>query len=132
MPPSQLEIQLRDEVRLKFLEAMSQHNLATQSQAAKEIGITKAAFGLYLNRKATPSAFILLKACAKWGLSIRYAGMTFSAADFSQAAPLFHNAAEQQTLFGALHKLEPNNIGIAIGKKGPTALELKVKIHFGT
>ena len=76
-PPSVLEMELRNEVRTKFLDAMARHNISTQAQAAADIGITKATFGLYVNRKATPSAFILLKACAKWGLSIRYGGIHF-------------------------------------------------------
>lgn len=131
IPPSSLEMELRDEVRTKFLGAMVRYNIKTKAQAAREIEITKAAFGLYVNKKATPSAFILLKACAKWGLSIRYGGITFSAADFAHSVRET-KIPEQQTLFGALHNLEANDVDIAIRKKGPSALELKLKIQFGT
>lgn len=131
MPPSFLEMELRNEVRTKFLDAMVRHNIRTQAQAAADIGITKATFGLYVNRKSTPSAFILLKACAKWGLSIRYGGIIFSTADFAQTGRE-SKIPEQQTLFGALHKLNSNDVDISFGRKRPSALELKVKIKFGT
>jgi hypothetical protein len=129
--PTDRELELRREVKRKFRDAMTRHNIPTQSAAASQIGVKKATFSLYMKEKATPSSFVLLKACEKWGLSIHYGGIDFTASAFAgSGVSRSATIPEQRSLFEALSNLRGEGIGITIGKRGPDSVELNLQIRF--
>ncbi len=129
-PPKALELELRREVKLKFQEAMRRHQIATQTEAARQIGVRKATFNLYMKEKVTPSSFVLLKACEKWGLSIRYGGIEFTSNAFIRNEAKLSGVTEQRSLFEALNNLKEDGIGVTIGSRSPDSVKLSLQIRF--
>ena len=123
------EMQLREEIKLRFKEAMFRHRI-NQSQAAKQIGITRAAVSRYMATSATPSAFVFLKACKRWNLRVVHDGVEFGARNLSKKQQSRRESPEQLPLFSALKELGDDSLGIRINKKGPDRLDLSLEIKF--
>ena len=72
----------RTEIAQQFRDAMKARGLKTQTQAARDLNITRQAFSQYLLEKTTPQAEILARACARWDLTLKYRTAEFKRGAF--------------------------------------------------
>ncbi|HTU33072.1 MAG TPA: helix-turn-helix transcriptional regulator [Candidatus Acidoferrum sp.] len=122
---------LREEIRKKLEDAIRQR-FVTQRDAADDLGIDLARLNSYLKKKATPSAFFLLKACKAWNLKIEFEGTEFYARRLPEKRKAAKSTPEQLPLFSVLKELENRNLDVTIGKKSLDRLELNVQIRFAS
>ncbi len=128
-----LEMEFRGQIKRLFEEAMVNRRI-NQREAAKEIGISPQRFSHYMAKEATPSAFVLLKACKKWNLRFVHEGVEFGAKNLSKKQQLRRDSPEQLPLFSALRELGDESLDIRINKKEnkkePDRLHLSLEIRF--
>ncbi len=124
-----LEMQLREEIKRRFEEAMSRYRI-NQKEAAKQIGISPQRFNLYMAKEATPSAFVFLNACKRWNLRVVHKNVEFGAKKLSKKQQSRRERPEQLLLFSVLKELGDDSLGIRINKKGPDRLDLSLEIKF--
>ena len=70
-----------------------------QTEAARELAITKQALSQYLREKSTPQSEILAKACAKWAITVRYRDREFKLAALGAVRTRTNPEALQLDLF---------------------------------
>jgi transcriptional regulator with XRE-family HTH domain len=119
------EEQVRRDIASKLREVMRAQGW-TQKEVAETLGITRQALSLYLNGKTMPSARVLLKACAAFGLVIHSDGMTFS----SSKPRMRRTAPAQLSLWEALEHLNDDDLQVKIERKGPGRLGIQIDINF--
>ena len=132
MPQAEwLEMQLREEIKRRFDEVLWLRRIK-QKEAARQIGISPSRFSLYMKKRVTPSAFVLLKACKKWNLRIQHDGVEFRAKNPPKKQKSTRQMPEQLSLplVSALKELGDESLDIRINKKGPDRLELSLEIKF--
>lgn len=101
-----------------------------QSRAADQLGISRQAFSLYMNRRATPSSAILGRICAKWPqLSFNIDNFRMNASCFNIQQPTSRSPI-QMSLFDAISEVENKQLDVKVLKKGVNSIELKVSIDF--
>lgn len=125
------ELRFRAEVAEKFRTECESRGLS-QTQAAEELDVTRAAFHQYVKGKATPQAAILARACIRWNLKLRYRDQEFGAQAFSAetASPEKLQHAEsglQLALFDEPQRFENDHLVVVL--KRSHASTLQVTIH---
>ena|ERR1039458_8639383 len=101
-----------------------------QSQAARQLGISRQALSLYLGRKATPNSSILSRAFAIWPeLSLDVEGIKLNSDSFKSAQPE-RSSPLQMLLFDAISEVDNQQLDVRVLKKGVHSIELQVSIDF--
>jgi transcriptional regulator with XRE-family HTH domain len=131
---SEADLRFREEVAKKFNAARLSRRL-NQSEAARELGITRQAFSQYLLRKATPQAEILARACAKWTLKLRYRDRDFTGGAFGvePAAELEpHQDGLQLALFDEPQRFENDQLEVVLERAQKTTLQVTIRMKKAT
>jgi transcriptional regulator with XRE-family HTH domain len=116
----------RQEARGKRLELG-----ITQSEAARQIGVSRQAFNQYISRKATPQAATLARACKKWGLTLEAEGMKLGAGSFG---PVQANtdASQQLQLTGLFDEPQiclNENLIVRVEKSASALLQVTIRMR---
>ena len=99
-----------------------------QTEAARELNITKQALSQYLREKATPQGEILARACAKWGITLRYRAAEFARGAFGSAESRPTNEMFQLELFREPQVFENPRLVVTIARSHKAALQVTIKM----
>ena len=132
-PLSDADRKFRSEVAEKFTAAMKQHGLETQSAAARELGVTRAAFSQYLLLKSTPQAEILARAMTKWGIKLRYRDKEFAVGAFGRteavAPPRRQDSIGlQMELFDEPQRFENDHLVVTLQRSEKATLQVTIRM----
>lgn len=119
---------LRETFASELLKAIG-NNRGAQLRAAESLGVSRQAISLYLKRKATPGGDILRRACGTWQLDMDVRGLSLNASSFGDRKSEA-TLPEQRSLFEAISGVDDQQMKVAVLKRSPSSLELKVIIDF--
>jgi transcriptional regulator with XRE-family HTH domain len=106
---------------------MKKRNL-NQTEAAKELGITKQALSQYLLEKVTPQAEILAHICAKWDVTIPYKGKEFGRKAFRVEERLEKPEIAQMDLFKEPQRVENDRVVVILSRSKQATLEISIQL----
>jgi transcriptional regulator with XRE-family HTH domain len=107
----------------------------SKTQAAKELRVSRQMFHQYLKAKSLPKRDVLQRACDAWGLRINYRGLIVDRESFPAGAPESGGSSPSQLkldLQEAIARLENQDLGIRILRKGNGRVELQIDLSFGS
>jgi len=125
-----VDLRFRAEVAEK-LRAECDNRGLSQAEAAKELGVTRAAFHQYLKGKATPQAAILARACIKWNLKLRYRDQEFGAQAFASGLePDGGNGRPgfQLALFDEPQRFENEQVIVVLKRSHASSLQVTIQM----
>ena len=99
-----------------------------QTQAARELSVTKQALSQYLREKATPQSEILARACVKWGISLRYRGIEFARGAFGAIESRATAEVLQLDLFKEPQVFENPHLVVTIARSHKATLQVTIKM----
>ena len=111
---SEADRMFRHDIANQLRGAMKRLGL-NQTKAARELAITKQAFSQYLREKTTPQGEILARACAKWGIKVRYRDTEFKLGGSKPFRTRTTPEALQLDLFREPQVLENAHIVVSVG-----------------
>lgn len=117
----------RTEVARRFRSAMQKRGL-NQTQAATELSITKQALSQYLREKVTPQGDILARACAKWGITLRYRDTEFTRGAFGSAEARAPSDVLQLDLFREPQVFENQHFVLTVARSHKSTLQVTIKM----
>jgi len=117
----------RTEVARRFRSAMQKRGL-NQTQAARELSITKQALSQYLREKVTPQGDILARACAKWGITLRYRDTEFTRGAFGSAEARAPSDVLQLDLFREPQVFENQHFVLTVARSHKSTLQVTIKM----
>jgi transcriptional regulator with XRE-family HTH domain len=103
-----------------------------QTQAAQELSITKQALSQYLREKATPQGDILARACAKWGITLRYRDTEFTRGAFGSAEARAATDMLQLDLFREPQVFENQHLVLTVARSQKLTLQVTIKMKQAT
>jgi transcriptional regulator with XRE-family HTH domain len=118
-------------VARQFGSAMRKRDL-NQTLAAKELGITKQALSQYLREKATPQGDILARACAKWGITLRYRDTQFTRGAFGSAEAKAPSDVLQLDLFREPQVFENQHLVLTVSRAHKSTLQVTIRMKQAT
>lgn len=125
---SDADRRFRAEVARKFREAMKAHGLKNQTEAARDLNITRQAISQYLLEKATPQAEILARACAKWNLTLRYRSAEFTRGAFGAHETKTEPEVLQMDLFREPQVFENTHLVVTVERSQKATLQVTIKM----
>jgi transcriptional regulator with XRE-family HTH domain len=125
---SEDDVAFRTEIAQQFRAAMKAHNLRTQTEAARELDITRQAFSQYLRKKTTPQAEILARACARWNLTLKYRTATFKRGAFGVNEVKTELDVLQLDLFREPQVFENADLVVSVERAQRSALQITIKM----
>jgi len=117
----------RLEVSQKLKAAMREHDL-TESDVARELGISRQAVNQYVNAKSTPQGDILARACAKWGIRLRFRGAEFSGKAFGAAFVRSEPDVLQMGLFKDPVRLGNDDVEVVLERSRKSTLRVTIRM----
>jgi len=117
----------RTEVARRFRSAMQKRGL-NQTQAARELSITKQALSQYLREKVTPQGDILARACAKWGITLRYRDTEFTRGAFGSAEARAPSDVLQLDLFREPQVFENQHFVLTVARSHKSTLQVTIRM----
>ena len=99
-----------------------------QTQAARELSITKQALSQYLREKVTPQGDILARACAKWGITLRYRDTEFTTGAFGSAEARAPSDVLQLDLFREPQVFENQHFVLTVARSHKSTLQVTIKM----
>jgi transcriptional regulator with XRE-family HTH domain len=124
---SETDRTFRTEVARKFREAMKARGL-NQTQAAKELNITRQAVSQYLLEKTTPQGEILARVCARWDLSLRYRATEFKRGAFGAQETTTEPEVLQMDLFREPQVFENAHLIVTVQRSQKAALQVTIRM----
>jgi transcriptional regulator with XRE-family HTH domain len=125
---SEAELTFRDEVAQGFDRARKDRGL-NQTEAARELGVTRQAFSQYILRKTTPQSEILARACTRWNLKLRYRGHEFGAPAFAQTRKQAERTDSFQLgLFDRPQRVENDQLVVILERADRGTLQVTIKM----
>lgn len=124
---SEADRAFRTEVARKFREATKARGL-NQTEAAKELNITRQAFSQYLLEKTTPQGEILARACAKWDITLRYRDADFTRGAFGAHETKAEAEVLQMDLFREAQVFENTHLIVKIERSQKATLQVTIKM----
>ena len=121
----------RHDIATQLRAAMTSRKL-NQTEAAKELAITKQALSQYLREKSTPQGEILARACARWGISVRYRDTEFRLGALRAVRTRTVPEALQLDLFREPQVLENAHIVVSVARAHRSTLQVTIKMKQGT
>lgn len=121
----------RTEVARQFRTALQKRGM-NQTQAAQELSITKQALSQYLREKATPQGDILARACAKWGITLRYRDTEFTRGAFGSAEARAATDMLQLDLFREPQVFENQHLVLTVARSQKLTLQVTIKMKQAT
>jgi len=121
----------RIEVARRFRSAMQKRGL-NQTEAAKELSITKQALSQYLREKVTPQGDILARACAKWGMTLRYRDTEFTQGAFGSVEARATSDVLQLDLFREPQVFENQHFVLTLARSHKSTLQVTIKMKQAT
>jgi transcriptional regulator with XRE-family HTH domain len=121
----------RTEVARRFRAAMQKRGL-NQTQAARELSITKQALSQYLREKVTPQGDILARACAKWGITLRYRDTEFTRGAFGSAEARAPAEVLQLDLFREPQVFENQHFVLTVARSHKSTLQVTFRMKHAT
>ncbi len=121
----------RRDIAAQFRAAMAERRL-NQTDAARELAITKQALSQYLREKSTPQGDILARACAKWGITVRYRDTEFQLGALGAVRTRTTPEALQLDLFREPQVLENEHIVVSVARSQRSTLQVTIKMKQGT
>ena len=121
----------RTEVARQFRTALQKRGM-NQTQAARELNITKQALSQYLREKATPQGDILARACAKWGITLRYRDTEFTRGAFGSAEARAASDVLQLDLFREPQVFENQHLVLTVARSHKLTLQVTIKMKQAT
>jgi len=103
-----------------------------QTQGARELSITKQALSQYLREKATPQGDILARACAKWGITLRYRDTEFTRGAFGSAEARATSDVLQLDLFREPQVFENQHLVLTVSRSHKLTLQITIKMKQAT
>ena len=107
---------------------MKAHGLKTQTEAAKQLNITRQAFSQYLLEKTTPQAEILARACARWSLTLKYRAAQFKGGAFGVRETKTEPEVLQLDLFKEPQIFENARMVVSVERFQKAALQITVRM----
>jgi DNA-binding XRE family transcriptional regulator len=130
MPKKPSDPDFRDEIALKFKEAIKNKGL-TKKAAAADLEVTRQSLYLYTKAKVLPSPDVIRRAMELWKIDLTYRDHRLTLEDLSGVAPSPRLAeAVQMTLWDVIKKLDNQSVKVEIKDKNLSSIELKVSINF--
>ena len=117
----------RIEVARQFRTALQKRGM-NQTEAARELSITKQALSQYLREKATPQGDILARACAKWGITLRYRDTEFTRGAFGSAEARAASDMLQLDLFREPQVFENQHLVLTVARSQKLTLQVTIKM----
>lgn len=124
---SESDREFRREVARRFRTAMRARGL-NQTQAADELRITKQALSQYLCEKSTPQGEILARACAKWGVRLRYRDAEFTRGAFGADRSVGVSESVQLDLFREPQIFENPSMVVTLARSRKATLQVTIKM----
>src|SRR5712691_3635104 len=121
----------RTDVARQFRAAMQKRGV-NQTQGARELSITKQALSQYLREKATPQGDILARACAKWGITLRYRDTEFTRGAFGSAEVRATSDVLQLDLFREPQVFENQHLVLTVSRSHKLTLQITIKMKQAT
>ena len=121
----------RTDVARQFRAAMQKRGV-NQTQGARELSITKQALSQYLREKATPQGDILARACAKWGITLRYRDTEFTRGAFGSAEARATSDVLQLDLFREPQVFENQHLVLTVSRSHKLTLQITIKMKQAT
>ncbi len=124
---SKADYEFRREIADKFQAAMTRLGL-NQTQAAEELNVKKQTISQYINEKATPQAEILARACAKWGITIKYRDTEFRSGAFGAKRSKRDAEVVQMDLFREPQVFENTRMIVTVARSKKSTLQFTIRI----
>jgi len=121
----------RTEVARRFRSAMQKRGL-NQTEAARELGVTKQALSQYLREKTTPQGEILARACAHWGITLRYRDAQFTHGAFGSAEAPAASDMLQLDLFSEPQVFENQHLVLTLARSRKSTLQVTIRMKQAT
>jgi len=99
-----------------------------QTEAARELRITKQALSQYLREKATPQGEILARACARWGITLRYRDTQLTQGAFGPTETRTPAEVLQLDLFKEPQVFENPNLIVTIARSHRATLQVTIRM----
>ena len=128
---SEADRSFRRDIANQFRAAMTKRQL-NQTEAARELAITKQALSQYLLEKSTPLGEILARACAKWGITVRYRDTEFKLGALEAVRTRPTSEALQLDLFREPQVFENEHIVVSVARAQRSTLQVTIKMKQGT
>lgn len=121
----------RQDVAKQFRGAMEKRRL-NQTEAARELAITKQALSQYLREKSTPQGEILARACARWGITVRYRDTQFGQGAFEAIRTQTTSEVLQLDLLREPQVFENAHLVVTLARSHKSTLQLTIKVKQST
>jgi transcriptional regulator with XRE-family HTH domain len=125
---------LAEEIAAKFKTALEARRIS-KARAARDLQVSRQMLYEYLRGRSVPKQAVLQRACAAWGLELKYRNLIVNARSFPPlGAAADANAPVQLDLDlqAAIEQLSNENLGVKILKKDNGRVDLQVSLRFGT
>ena len=130
-PVSEADRLFRRDIATQFRAAMAKRDL-NQTEAARELAITKQALSQYLREKSTPQSEILARACAKWAITVRYRDTEFKLGALGAVRTRTNPEALQLDLFREPQVFENAHMVVSVARSHRSTLQVTIKMKQGT
>lgn len=117
----------RHDIATQLRAAMKSRGL-NQTEAARELAITKQALSQYLREKSTPQGEILARACAKWDITVRYRDTEFKLGALGAVRTRTTPEVLQLDLFREPQVLENAHIVVSVARAHRSTLQVTIKM----
>jgi transcriptional regulator with XRE-family HTH domain len=117
----------RHDIANQLRAAMKSREL-NQTDASRELGITKQALSQYLREKSTPQGDILARVCAKWRITVRYRDTEFTLGALEAVRTRTTPEALQLDLFREPQVLENAHIVVSVARSHKSTLQVTIKM----
>jgi transcriptional regulator with XRE-family HTH domain len=124
---SETDRAFRAEVARKLREVTRTRGLS-QTEAAHQLGITRQAFSQYVLEKSTPQGTILARACAKWGIVLRFRDTEFSAGAFGAQETKTGPEVLQMDLFREPQVFENRHLVVTLERSKKATLQVTIRM----